>query len=138
MRSESIKPLARASGSPSPSPACGRGSSLPGRNLCESVLSFEAALIPSAPSPLLRGALAGAPQDEAKGSRGTRPPQDEEGFGRPHPEVRGRPSALPRPHPEVRGRPSAPPPRPHPEVRGRPSAPPRELILRCEGVLRLP
>jgi len=33
-----------------------------------------------APSPLLRGALAGAPQDEAKDSRGTRSPKDEEAF----------------------------------------------------------
>src|SRR6185436_6894860 len=85
--------------------------SLPARAIPKASSPSRAALIPSTPSPLLRGALAGAPQDEAKGSRGTRPPQDEEGFGRPHPEVRGRPSALPRPHPpEVRGRPSAPPP----------------------------
>ena len=42
------------------------------------LLCFEAALIPSAPSPLLRGALAGAPQDEAKAVE-----------GRGHPRMRG-------------------------------------------------
>ena len=52
--------------------------SLPLRDLCESLRSFEAALIPSAPSPLLRGALAGAPQDEAKAVE-----------GRGHPRMRG-------------------------------------------------
>src|ERR1043165_7359037 len=50
------------------------------RERCKTSSPSRAALIPSAPSPLLRGALAGAPQDEAKGSRGTRPPQDEAAF----------------------------------------------------------
>jgi hypothetical protein len=41
-----------------------------GGTVHESSLCFEATLIPSAPSPLLRGALAGAPQDEAKAVEG--------------------------------------------------------------------
>ena len=49
-----------------------------GGTVHESLLCFEAALIPSAPSPLLRGALAGAPQDEAKAVE-----------GRGHPRMRG-------------------------------------------------